>query len=165
MNWQPEGPRPPPPLPSPFSSCPIDSQESCVLWPMESLLMSTYRSNCGRASPIGWTEPRSAAVIGWKSFICCDFAYTEQPWWTLIGWGGGRRLEPLKLGGDYFSPHGGGDVTFNFLHTSPYRKACCFFNPSIYESMIMKIVHICVQYVLIVCLNVLSTLFSYFSLT
>lgn len=49
------------------------------------------------------------------------------------------------------------------LHTG--RLVFFFFNPSIYESMIMKIVHICVQYVLIVCLNVLSTLFSYFSLT
>ena len=34
-----------------------------------------------------------------------------------------------------------------------------------YESMIMNRVHICVQYVSIVCLNVPSTLFSYFSLT
>lgn len=40
-----------------------------------------------------------------------------------------------------------------------------FFLTPVYMNMIMKIVHICVQYVLIVCLNVLSTLFSYFSLT
>lgn len=61
----------PPTLPTPSSS-PIGSQEGRVLWPMESLLMSTYRSNCGRASPIGWMEPHSAAVIGWNSLVCCD---------------------------------------------------------------------------------------------
>lgn len=49
------------------------------------------------------------------------------------------------------------------LHTG--RLMFFFFLTPVYINMIMKIVHICVQYVLIVCLNVLSTLFSYFSLT
>lgn len=95
------------------------------------------------------------------------FACTEQPWWTPIGWVGGHELEPLVQGGEYFVPAVEKEMSpLTFctpLHTG--RLVCLFFNPSIYESMIMKIVHICVQYVLIVCLNVLSTLFSYFSLT
>lgn len=95
------------------------------------------------------------------------FACTEQPWWTPIGWVGGHELEPLIQGGEYFVPAVEKEMSpLTFctpLHTG--RLVCLFFNPSIYESMIMKIVHICVQYVLIVCLNVLSTLFSYFSLT
>ena len=53
----------------------------------------------------------------------------------------------------------------SLLHVGWLVRFIFNFIPSTYESMKMKIVHIGVQCVSIVCLNVLSTLFSYFSLT
>lgn len=70
------------------------SQKSCVLWPLESLLISTYCSKCGEShSPIDWTAPHSAAVIGRKLLRLLWFACTELPRWTLIGWAGQHGLD------------------------------------------------------------------------
>lgn len=124
--------------------------EGSVLWPADSLLTSTYRSNCGRPTLLPPPDGSPSSAV-----ICLHWAAVVELRPPLIGGG----VEPLGHTREKMSP-----LTFcTPLHTG--RLVSFFFNPSIYESMIMKFVHICVQYVLIVCLNVLSTLFSYFSLT
>lgn len=144
-------------------SCPVGSQESLVPWPMESLLISTYSSNYGRASPLPLAEWSSVLLQSLNCLIASHWAVVlESDWLSRRTWtGASSRLQINML-----SPEKWRLCPLTFctpLQTG--RPVFFFFYPSIYESMIMKIVHICVQYVLIVCLNVLSTLFSYFSLT
>lgn len=114
------------------------SQKSCVLWPLESLLISTYCSKCGSPTPpLTKRRPILLQSLDGNFLVCCDLLAPSCPdgLWLAeqdnMAWTG---LEPRLLGGEKCVPYDGeGGITFNFLHTSPYRKAHVFFNPSIYE--------------------------------
>ena len=58
--------------------CPIDSQERCILWPVESLLMSTYRGTVGGPLPFaGWSPILLKSLDGTTHLsagICLNWA-------------------------------------------------------------------------------------------
>lgn len=84
----------------------------------------------GAPLPLAERSPILLQSLDGNSLVCCDLLALSSPGGLRLAELGGHGLEPLLLGGEYVVPHdGGGDVTFNFLHTSPYRKACLFLTP------------------------------------
>lgn len=78
MNWPLKRPHSPP-----FDTQKLGetgSQKSCVLWPLESLLISTYCSKCGSPTPpLTKRRPILLQSLDGNFLVCCDLLAPSCP--------------------------------------------------------------------------------------